>query len=133
MPGKAGRCHESQRFNDRAATSRALVVRVCGSGPRDGVEGAESVDEGGTGVHGHGDAEGFGDFLFCSAGFEGAVGMEGDTAVATRGDGYHNGDELTGFFRREGSFWSWRRTEFGEIRNGFGEFGLISVPIEEHA
>jgi hypothetical protein len=23
--------------------------------------------------------------------------------------------------------------EFGEIRNGFGEFGLISVPIEEPA
>jgi hypothetical protein len=104
VPGKAGRCHESQRFNDRAATSRALVVRVCGSGPRDGVEGAESVDEGGTGVHGHGDAEGFGDFLFCSAGFEGAVGMEGDTAVATRGDGYHNGDELTGFFAEKGVF-----------------------------
>jgi hypothetical protein len=66
----------------------------------DGVEGAERVDEGGTGVHGHGDAEGFGDFLFCSAGFEGAVGMEGDTAVAMRGDGYGNGDELTGFSPR---------------------------------
>jgi len=35
----------------------------------DGVEGAEGVDESGAGVHGHGHAEGFGDFVFGGAGF----------------------------------------------------------------
>jgi hypothetical protein len=108
----------------------------------DGVEGAEGIDKGGASVHGHGNAEGFGDFLFGGAGFEGGVSVEGDASVAAGGNGNGNGDELAGFFAEErGSgvgggegliafegVWG----ELGEIGDGFGEFGLIGVPIKEH-
>jgi len=70
----------------------------------DGVEGAEGIDKGGAGVHGHGNAEGFGDFLFGGAGFEGGVGVKGDAAVAAGGYGNGNGDELAGFFAEERGF-----------------------------
>lgn len=68
--------------------------------------------------------------------------MEGDATVATGGDGNGEGDELTRFFAEERGFgigggeglvalegvWG----EFGEAGDGFGEFGLIGVPIEKH-
>jgi len=53
----------------------------------DGVHGAEGIDEGRAGVHGHGYTEGFGDFFPGGAGFKGGVGVKGDAAVAVRGDG----------------------------------------------
>lgn len=99
-----------------------------------GLEGAEGVDEGGAGVHGHGDAEGFADFLFCGPGFEGGVGMKGDATVTTGGDGYGDGDELADFFAEKRVFGvgggkglvTLQRVgrQFGEIGNSFGEFGL---------
>ena len=108
----------------------------------DGIQGAERVDQSGACVHGHGNAEGFGDFLFGGAGFEGGIGVEGDAAVATHGDGNGNGNELADFLAEERVFGVGGREglvalerirrELGEIGNGFGEFGLIVVPIEEH-
>jgi hypothetical protein len=107
----------------------------------DGIQGAEGVDEGGSGVHGHGYAEGFGDFFFGGTGFEGGVGVEGDAAVATRGDGYGDRDELTDFFAEERVFGIGVREslvaleriggEFGEFGNDFGKTCLVRVPIEK--
>jgi len=108
----------------------------------DGVEGAEGVDEGGASVHGHGYTEGFGDFLLGGASFESGVGVEGDATIAAGGYGHGEGDELAGFFAEERGFgigsgkglvaFEGIGREFGEIGNGFGEFGLIVDPIEEH-
>lgn len=70
----------------------------------DGVEGAERVNEGGAGVHGHSYAEGFGDFLFGGTGFEGGVGVEGDAAIAAGGDGDSDRDELADFLAEERCF-----------------------------
>lgn len=105
----------------------------------DGIEGAEGVDEGSAGVHGHGDAEGFGDFLLGGTGFEGGVGVEGDPAIATQGDS--DGDEFANFCAEKRGFGvgggkslialEGIRGELGEFGNGFGEFGLIGVPVEE--
>jgi hypothetical protein len=52
----------------------------------DGVPCAQGIDEGGDGIHGHGDAECLGDFFFGSASLDGRVRVEGDAAVAVRGD-----------------------------------------------
>jgi hypothetical protein len=60
----------------------------------DGVHYTEGIDEGCAGVHGHGDAEGFGDFFFGGAGFKGRVGVEHDATIAPGGDGNGEGDEL---------------------------------------
>jgi len=107
-----------------------------------GVEGAERVDESGSGVHGHGDTEGFGNFLLGGASFEGGVGVEGDAAIAAGRDRNGEGDELADFFAEERGFGvgggeslvalEGVGREFSEFGDGFGEFGLISVPIEEH-
>ena len=108
----------------------------------DGIQGAERVDQSGACVHGHGNSEGLGYFLFGGAGFEGGIGVKGDAAVATGGDGNGNGNELTDFLAEERVLGVGGREglvalerigrELGEIGNGFGEFGLIVVPIEEH-
>jgi len=108
----------------------------------DGVECAEGVDQGGAGVHGHGDAEGFGDFLFGSAGFESSVGVEGDATVAPGSDGNGERDELADFLAKERVFGvgggeglvALERVgrELGEFGDGFRELGLIGVPIEEN-
>jgi hypothetical protein len=108
----------------------------------DGVKGAERVDEGGAGVHGHGDAEGFGDFLLGGAGFKSSVGVDSDAAIAARGDGNSDRDELADFLAEERCFGvgigkglvaSERvGSEFGEFGDGLHEFSLIGVPIEEH-
>lgn len=108
----------------------------------DGIECAEGVDESGAGVHGHGDAEGLRDFLFRGARFEGCVGVKGDATIAASGDSHGKGNELTGFFAEERGFGvsggedlvAAERVgrELGEVGDGFGKFGLIIVPIEEH-
>jgi hypothetical protein len=108
----------------------------------DGIEGAQRVYEGRAGVHGHSDAKSFGDFLLGGTGLEGSVGVEGNAAIAARGDSYGHRDELAGFFTEERGFGVGRGEdlialqgvgrEFGELGGGFGEFGLIVVPIEEH-
>jgi len=107
----------------------------------DGVQRAKGVDERRAGVHGHGDSQSFGNFLLGGAGFEGGVGMKRDAAIAARGDSYGEGDELADFFAEQGVFRvgsgkglvALERVgrELGEFGNGFGEFGLIGVPVEE--
>ena len=59
--------------------------------------------QGSAGVHGHGDAESLGKFLFAAAGLEASIGVEGDAMVATRSDGPTGGDELH-FFAQKGAF-----------------------------
>lgn len=96
----------------------------------DGIEGAEGVDERGTGVHGHSNTEGFGDFLFASASFEGGAGVEGNATVAASDHGHGNGDQLAHFFAEQRVFEvrggeslvALERvgSEFGEIGNGYG-------------
>src|ERR1700741_1690918 len=108
----------------------------------DGIEGAEGVDEGGPGVHGHGYAEGFGNFLLGGASFEGGVGVEGDAAITTSGYGYGDRNELTIFFTAERGFSVGVREnliafegvgrKLGEFWDGLGEIGFICVPIENH-
>ena len=108
----------------------------------DGIKGAERVDKGGAGVHGHGHTEGFSDFLFGGACFESSVGVESDAAIAARGDGNRDGDKLADFLAEErvlgvgigkGLVAAERvGRELGEFGDGLREFGLIGVPIEEH-
>src|SRR5271166_957888 len=117
-------------------------MSFCGGVGVDGVHGAEGVDQGGAGVHGHGYAEGFGDFFLGGAGFEGGFGVEVDATIAAGGDGYGDGDELTGFFAEEGvgfvgvgeGLVALERVggEFGKAGDGFGEFGFVGGPIEHH-
>jgi hypothetical protein len=52
-----------------------------------------------TRVQGHRDTKGFCDFLFCCSGLERGIGVEGDAAIAVRGDG--DGDQLADFFAEE--------------------------------
>ena len=67
----------------------------------DRVGGAERIHQGRFGIHGHGYAEGFGDFLLCGAGFEGCVSVEGDAAIAAGGYGYGKRDELAHLLPKE--------------------------------
>ena len=53
----------------------------------DRIERAERIDQRSSGVHGHSDAERFGNFLLRSAGFERSIGVKRDAAVAARGYG----------------------------------------------
>lgn len=108
----------------------------------DGVHGAKRVDEGGAGVHGHGDAEGFGDLFARGTGFEGGFRVEGDAAITACGDGNGDGDELARFFAEERvgfvgvgeGLVALERigSEFGEAGDGFDEFGFVRGPIEHH-
>ncbi len=108
----------------------------------DGVHGAERVDEGGAGVHGHGDTESFRDFFLGGASFKGSVSVEGDATIAARGDSDGHGDELADFFaeKRVGGIGSGKSLialqrvgrEFRELRNEPGEIGLIGVPVKHH-
>ena len=107
----------------------------------DGVESAEGVDERGAGVHGHGDAQGFGNFLFGGAGFESGIGVESDATVATGGDGDGERDELADLLAEERIFGigggeglialEGIGRKFGEFGNRFGELGLVIIPVEE--
>ena len=54
-------------------------------------------------VHGHGEAERLGNFLFGAAGLEASIGVEGAAVVATRSDGPTDGDELH-LFAKKGAF-----------------------------
>lgn len=108
----------------------------------DSVHGAEGIDEGGASVHGHGYTEGFGDFFAGGAGFKGGVGVEGDAAVAVRGDGYGDGDELADFFAEVGVGFvgvgenlvalEGVGSQLGELGNDFCELGFVGGPIEHH-
>ena len=133
---KAVTTKRTQKVDERNWSETALGLGGVGV---DGVQGTEGVDEGGAGVHGHGYAEGFGDFLLGGAGFESGVGVEGDAAVAASGDGNGDGDELAGFFAEERGF----GVGGGEglvalegVGGEFGEFGdvgadlfLVVIPI----
>lgn len=66
--------------------------------------------EGSASVHGHGDAERLGNFLFGAAGLEASIAVEGAAVVATRSDGPTDGDELH-FFAKKGAL---------EVRGGKG-------------
>jgi len=119
------------------------VVGLFGGGVGvDGVHGAERVDKGGAGVHGHGDTQGFGDFLAGGAGFQGGVGVDGDATVATCGDGNGEGDELADFFAEVGvggvgvgeSLLAPDRVgrELHEVSELGADLFLIIIPIEHH-
>ena len=105
MPGNP----RGQRYAKSADRTWSLFVPVRaafhGGLPRRGRE-----MEGGAGVHGHGDAESLGNFLFGAAGFKAGIGVEGAAVVATRSDGPTDGDELH-FFANKGAF---------EVRSGKG-------------
>jgi hypothetical protein len=108
----------------------------------DRIHGAERVDQGGAGVHGHGHTESFGDFLFGGASFEGSIGVESDATIAARGDGNGDGDKLADLLAEERVLGTGARqrlvalervgSELGEFGDGFRKFSLLGVPIEEH-
>ena len=98
--------------------------------------------EGSASVHGHGDAERLGNFLFGAAGLEASIAVEGAAVVATRSDGPTDGDELH-FFAKKGALevrggkglivLRESCQEFAELRYGFGEFGLLVLPVQHDA
>jgi hypothetical protein len=67
----------------------------------DGVHYAEGIAQGCAGVHGHGHAEGFGNFFFGSSSLEGCVSVKGDATIAARDDRDSKGDEWRFFPRGE--------------------------------
>jgi hypothetical protein len=90
--------------------------------------------QGSAGVHGHGDAESLGKFLFAAAGLEASIGVEGDTALRAETSCTFSprrerlSSQRKGFGSSEGV-----RQEFAELGHGFGEFGLPVLPVQHDA
>jgi hypothetical protein len=107
--------HRENRQDKAKRRTRGLALKLHGrtsAAPRlfgrglggDGVHGAKGVDKGDTGVHDHGNDEGSGDFFLGGTRLEGGIGVEGDAAIATRGDGHGQRDELADLLTEMGAF-----------------------------
>ena len=67
----------------------------------DGLFDAQGVNQGGTCVHSHSHAKGFGDFFFGGASLERCIGVEGNATITVRGNGNGKRDELTSLFAQK--------------------------------